>query len=139
MDADTRTPPVSLRITHQLSAVPELHVAVLGEVDLSNAHVLARRLRELLRSHPDLPVVLDLSELGFCDCGGLSVLLEARSSAMARHQSLRVAAVSQLVIRLLEVTGTAKLLGAPAARRAEPGPGERPGVVDLGCGGVDGL
>ncbi len=133
------TPPVPLRITHQLSGVPELHVAVLGEVDLSNAHVLARRLRELLRSYPDLPVVLDLSELGFCDCAGLSVLLEARSSAMAGHRSLRVAAVSRLVIRLLEVTGTAELLDLPAARRAGPRLYAAAGVADLVCGGVDGV
>ncbi len=128
------TPPVPLRITHQLSGVPDLHVALAGEVDLSNAHVLARGLRELLRSYPDLPVVLDLSELGFCDCVGLSVLLEARSSAMARLQCLRVAAVSRPVSRLLEVTGTAELFGAPVVRRAGSRSYAGAGVVDLMCG-----
>ncbi len=132
---DPFDPPVApVRLTHHLCQVPELHIAVTGEVDHSNAQVLARHLRELLEAHPAVPVVLDLSELGFCDCAGLSALLETRSNTMTRCPPLRIAAVSPLVMHLLEATDTTELPGAPAARRADPGPSTDPRTDDLGAG-----
>ena len=58
-------------------------------------------------------VQLDLSDLSFIDCAGLSALLRARRSAAAHGCRLRIAAMSPVVDRLLDLSRTRELLALP--------------------------
>ncbi|AUG81653.1 hypothetical protein CFP65_7048 [Kitasatospora sp. MMS16-BH015] len=77
-----------------------------GELDLGAAAELARWLAEALVV-PGTTVVVDLGELGFCDSSGLSVLLRARTVAVAEGSHLELARPRPLVLRMLELTGAA--------------------------------
>ena len=55
-------------------------------------------------------VQLDLSEVSFIDCVGLSSLLRARRSATSHGCTLRIGAMAPAVRRLLELSGTLEIL-----------------------------
>jgi anti-anti-sigma factor len=84
-------------------------------------------------------VDLDLAGVGFCDCGGLNLLLDLRREALAQGKTVTVRAYSPAVGRLLELTGARELFvtedsgisDAPAAGHT-PVPEEpsRPKAVD---------
>ncbi|MFF8268464.1 STAS domain-containing protein [Streptomyces sp. NPDC016562] len=106
------TPPLAAEIRQRADGY--LKVAVSGELDIQSAPRLRVILDEALSDGARV-VELDFSEVEFCDCYGLGVLLEARRRAGERGTVLRVVSVtSPLVRRLLRGTGTAGLLGRPA-------------------------
>ncbi|MFF1556391.1 STAS domain-containing protein [Streptomyces sp. NPDC058279] len=106
-------------------------VAVAGEIDVATAPLLAEALHEAL-SDGATRVEADFSEVSFCDCSGLNVLLRAERDARAGGRTLRVAGVrSPQVRRLLEMTGTTSMIraeetGAGAAPRPDPPAGPTP-------------
>ena len=91
-----------------------------GELDLVAGDVVvdavAIALVALARpSGGEAEVQLDLSEVSFIDCAGLSSLLRARRSATSHSCTLRIGAMAPVVRRLLELSGTLEVL-APELR-----------------------
>ncbi|WEH29313.1 STAS domain-containing protein [Streptomyces sp. AM 3-1-1] len=83
---------------------PWVVVALAGELD----HHTAELLREPLDSKLDAGcdrIVLDCSELEFCDSTGLNVLLGARLRAEAAGGGIHLAAMQPVVSRVFEITG----------------------------------
>lgn len=78
-------------------------IAVSGSMDLDSAGVLREVLVELIdQGRPQL--VLEMSQVGFCDSSGLNTLLQIRQLALARQGSLALVAPTETVVRLLRVT-----------------------------------
>jgi anti-anti-sigma factor len=75
-----------------------------GELDVATAPALRERLAALLR-RPMRLLVLDLSEIRFCDAAGLAVLIGAQRRARLFGITLRVAAPGLQVANVLRVTG----------------------------------
>jgi|tagenome__1003787_1003787.scaffolds.fasta_scaffold20944091_2 anti-anti-sigma factor len=65
-------------------------IRVQGEVDLANGHVLERRLERLV-SEGVTSVVLDLTEVPFCDVPALNLFLRLHGRLRARGGGLAVA------------------------------------------------
>lgn len=65
-------------------------VAAAGEIDAGTAGQLSRAAADALSRGG--PVVLDLTEVGFMDCSGLWVLLNATRDARGRGSLLHIAA-----------------------------------------------
>jgi anti-anti-sigma factor len=91
-----------------------------GELDLVAGDVVvdavAIALVALARpSGGEAEVQLDLSEVSFIDCAGLSSLLRARRSATSHNCTLRISDMAPVVRRLLELSGTLEAL-APGLR-----------------------
>jgi anti-anti-sigma factor len=82
-------------------------VAVAGEVDLESCAQLSSVLAGLGDSSA---VDVDLSAVTYLDSTGLRTLLTARDAAVALGGRLRISATSNIVARLLEITGTSDLL-----------------------------
>ncbi|GHG06713.1 STAS domain-containing protein [Streptomyces zaomyceticus] len=96
-------------------------VVVSGEIDSTTASELQRTLRLALLAHP-AGVTLDLSAATFCDCAGLRAVLAARHQHLdGDRPTLTLGPVSPRVKRLLELTGTWVLLGAPETERGRSG------------------
>ena len=86
---------------------------VSGELDLATAATLLDRVRTATAERPEA-IVLDLTELTFCDSSGINALIDAQSYAAARGIPLRVVNARQVTRRALEVTGVLPLLsGTP--------------------------
>ncbi|MGN9844967.1 STAS domain-containing protein [Nonomuraea sp. H19] len=75
-----------------------------GEIDIFTSAALRRKLLHTLRSSTDL-LVLDLSQVTFCDAGGLSVLVGIHHRARAQGITLALTGLRPCVSRLLHITG----------------------------------
>ncbi|MBB6417805.1 STAS domain-containing protein [Streptomyces sp. AK010] len=81
---------------------PVLHVA--GDLDFDQAPVLRGRLDQLPLSAGQR-LVLDLSDLEFCDSSGITALLAARQHALAADADFVLAAVPANLTRVLTLVG----------------------------------
>jgi anti-anti-sigma factor len=96
-----------LRIDERHEA-ESIRVTLEGELDIATGAQLSERLREL--GLAGIPTVLDLSNLGFIDCSGLRVVLEALEEADLRHSPLELASsYSNRMRRLLELINSPRL------------------------------
>lgn len=73
-----------------------------GEIDMATA---PRLREELLTAVKNAVTVLDASSVSFCDSTGLRVLAEAHHAARELRTSLRLAAPSPAVMRVLALAG----------------------------------
>jgi anti-anti-sigma factor len=77
-----------------------------GELDLAGVTELAAQIDELLAREPQ-PLLLDLSDVSFCDSSGIAVLIR-----LANHFGhIRVRAAAAGVRRVIEVLGLAQRFG----------------------------
>ena len=110
-----------------------------GELGIASAHALREQLLGLLRAASDL--IIDLSAVEHADASGLAVLVGSGRRARLLGGSLRLAAPSPQVARVLSATGVnrhldifptvrAAITGQPRLperdRPAGHGPGSRP-------------
>ncbi|GAA5068212.1 anti-sigma B factor antagonist [Thermocatellispora tengchongensis] len=79
-------------------------VTLSGDIDVLTSAALRQDLLATLRySHSML--VLDLSQVSFCDASGLAVLIGIQQRARAQGVTLVLAAPSPRVSRILHITG----------------------------------
>ncbi|MEU7482263.1 STAS domain-containing protein [Lentzea sp. NPDC042327] len=99
-------------------------IAVSGELDpLTAPRLRERGLSLLAEGTPHL--LLDMSEVDFCDSSGLSVVIALWAQANASGGSLALAAVPDRLSRLLRMTATDTLIPVRHADdfgRSEPEP-----------------
>lgn len=79
-----------------------------GELDVATAHAVGERLTSLMGEHRRID--LDLSELSFIDSTGLGVLVRATEAADQDGADLTIGALSEAVLRVVELTGLAERL-----------------------------
>ncbi|MDD9375443.1 STAS domain-containing protein [Streptomyces sp. ZAF1911] len=91
-------------------------VRLTGEMDISRVdEVRALLLEAMTRTGGRADIVVDLSGLTFCDSAGLNLLLRARLQAKESGRTLRLAAPSAQMLRLLEITGSLALFPVDTA------------------------
>jgi len=106
-----------------------------GELDIASAPALREQLLSLLGPGSSR-LVIDLSEVSFCDASGLAVLVNTGRRARLLGGFLRLAAVSPQVARVLNITGLDRHLaifptvqaaatGAQADQHGTAGPAAR--------------
>lgn len=83
-------------------------VALAGDLDLSTAPSLLRRLQALV-CLPIESLTLDLRDLAFLDSTGVSTLIEARRSAREHHVALRLVGLPDQARQVLDLTGVLEL------------------------------
>lgn len=84
-------------------------VVVQGEIDAATAPTLTADLARAVSAGAG-PVEVDLSAVTFIDSSGLRALIVARRDAEAAGQTLRIVEASDVVTRLLDVTGLTETL-----------------------------
>jgi anti-anti-sigma factor len=90
--------------THEKDEGDRVVLKLTGELDLDTAPILYSRFEDIV-SRGRWRIVLDASDLGFCDSTGLSALLAAHQACESAGGSLSLAAPDDLLIRLLSVVG----------------------------------
>ncbi|WP_320778390.1 anti-sigma factor antagonist [Streptomyces sp. CRN 30] len=80
-----------------------------GEIDLSVAEEITPLL-DRATSRPGARVVLDLSGVEFFDCSGLRLLSRARRRVLDRGGELHLVCAHPLTLRVLRITGMARVL-----------------------------
>lgn len=79
-------------------------IRLAGELDLATHDEVDHALRGLTAGAP-VPVVVDLRDLSFIDCGGARIIGAARRRAARRGQCLRIDGARGLVSRVIELAG----------------------------------
>ena len=79
-----------------------------GELDIATAHVLLERLEP--HRHPGCDVLLDLRAVTFMDCHTLGLIVGAHAASATEGWTMRVLVEAPPVLRLLDLTGAARLL-----------------------------
>jgi anti-sigma B factor antagonist len=92
-------------------------IAVTGELDLSGASVFAGSLRRAYEG-PAGGVMVDLTECGFIDSTGVSLLLNACRRQTRMREGLAVVCPNPTPHRVFEITGTIDTLNVVADREA---------------------
>lgn len=102
--------PVVLRISHRRAGVAHV-VEVAGEIDAGTAPELRRELAsETVSTASAELVVVDLSEVGFIDSAGLTILAGLHRRSRERGVSVKVVTRSYAVKRALNITGLDELI-----------------------------
>lgn len=97
-----------LRVSSYVLA-PGAVIVLVGELDIASVPVLTGHMEQseaTNRAH----LVADVSELGFCDCGGLTALLRIHRRAADAGGWLRLSAATAGMHRLLRVTNLSQVL-----------------------------
>ncbi|MET9949963.1 STAS domain-containing protein [Streptomyces sp. NPDC006339] len=97
---------VTLRTHHTETGVAVC--TIVGDLDFDTRESVQGELAALVEegTSPRPPaLVVDLSQVGFCDSSGLNMLLRTRAAAEAVGTELRLAGVAPAVMRVLELTG----------------------------------
>jgi anti-anti-sigma factor len=89
---------------------PTIHLA--GELDLVSGQLVGDMLLAL-ETDGVTPVVVDLSDVTFLDCSGLSVLVRAYNRASRSDREVFVTNPREAVRRIFRLTGCSYLLGDP--------------------------
>jgi anti-anti-sigma factor len=84
-------------------------LSIAGELDMATAPQLQDQITDLLDSGQNR-LVLDLSDVSFCDSTGLSVFVRAKNSCDEIGGEVRLAAPQRGVRRILEVSGLIEVL-----------------------------
>nr|WP_203634385.1 anti-sigma factor antagonist [Streptomyces sp. SID10815] len=81
----------------------------LGEIDIAAAERITPFL-DRVTARREARVVIDLSGVDFFDCSGLRLLYRARTRLLDQDGELRLVCAHPLTLRVLRVTGLARLL-----------------------------
>ena len=79
-------------------------VSVRGEIDLYTAPQLQEELSSALNAEPER-LLIDMSQVEFCDSTGMNVLLSALKQAKEQGGMLELAGPRPAVRKILQVTG----------------------------------
>ncbi|MFE9020915.1 anti-sigma factor antagonist [Streptomyces sp. NPDC007808] len=90
---------------HRGHTVLELH----GEIDIASAVEITPYL-DRVTTDPDARIVIDLRNVEFFDCSGLRLLFRARSRVLDHGGRLLLVCTHPLTLRVLRITGLARLL-----------------------------
>ncbi|MEV8592643.1 anti-sigma factor antagonist [Streptomyces sp. NPDC052012] len=100
-----------------------------GEIDIAAAAEIVPHL-DAATAEPDARVVIDLTRIEFFDCSGLRLLYRARHRVMDHGGRLHLVCAHPLTLRMLRITGLARLLPPrPTLDAALEQPEATPGPV----------
>ena len=95
---------LQLELAYQVAADGKATVRVTGELDIATADQAYAYLRDVVDSQ-DGPVMMNLSELTFCDAAGLGVLARVAGHARRAGRSLKLTAARPSLVRIMHITG----------------------------------
>jgi anti-sigma B factor antagonist len=95
---------LQLELACQVAPDGKATVRVRGELDIATADQAYAYLRDVVDSQ-DGPVLMNLSELSFCDAAGLGVLARVAGHARRSGRSLKLTAARPALLRIMRITG----------------------------------
>ncbi len=95
---------LQLELACQVTPDGKAMVRVRGELDIATADQAYTYLRDVV-DNQDGPVLMNLSELAFCDAAGLGVLARVAGHARRTGHSLRLTAARPALLRIMHITG----------------------------------
>ncbi|WP_127509368.1 STAS domain-containing protein [Actinoplanes solisilvae] len=91
-----------------------IQLAVTGEIDLATVDDFRAAIAQAIKIEGTTRVLVDLSQVSFCDSSGIAALDRAYGEAAEQGIALRVTRPQQGVSRLLQIMGMHRLTGPTA-------------------------
>jgi anti-anti-sigma factor len=82
-----------------------VRLALAGEVDLATSGALRAVIRDSLHDERVTELIVDLGQVTFLDCAGISALVAGYHTATERNQNYAVVNARRRVRRVLDLTG----------------------------------
>src|SRR5215831_5000175 len=95
---------MQLELASQVTTDGRATVRVRGELDIATADQAYTYLRDVV-DNQDGPVLMNLSELTFCDAAGLGVLARVAGHSRRSGRSLKLIAARPALLRIMHITG----------------------------------
>jgi anti-sigma B factor antagonist len=95
---------LQLELACQVTPDGVANVRVRGELDIATADQAYTYLRDVV-DNQDGPVLMNLSELTFCDAAGLGVLARVAAHARRYGRELKLTAARPALLRIMHITG----------------------------------
>ena len=95
---------LQLELACQVTPDGKANVRVRGELDIATADQAYTYLRDVV-DNQDGPVLMNLSELTFCDAAGLGVLARVAGHARRSGRSLKLTSARPALLRIMRITG----------------------------------
>ncbi len=95
---------LQLEMRYEVAADGQATVKLRGELDIATADQAYAYLRDVVDSQAG-PVLMNLSELSFCDAAGLGALARVAGHARRSGRSLKLTAASPSLLRIMAITG----------------------------------
>jgi anti-sigma B factor antagonist len=92
----------------------QARLSVGGEIDLLTAPSLIEAAGELLDNAP-ATLVVDLSEVAFCDSAGIAALIKIYHQATSTGAAMRVSGAREMVRHVLEISGVDRVIAVEDA------------------------
>jgi anti-sigma B factor antagonist len=99
-----RAQTLQLELAYQVAPDGKATVRVRGELDIATADQAYAYLRDVVDSQRG-PVLMNLSELSFCDAAGLGVLARVAGYARRCGRVLKLTAARPALLRIMAITG----------------------------------
>jgi anti-sigma B factor antagonist len=98
-------------------------ISVPAEVDVTNADKVRKCLLSVIGRGARV-LVVDMTATAFCDCAGVSAIVDCFKRAAAEGASVRLAVTAPVVNRVFTITGVGRLVDIfPTVAAALAGPG----------------
>ncbi|MEU6083415.1 STAS domain-containing protein [Streptomyces sp. NPDC047108] len=120
--------PPCLTTVHRSPGTDKTVVVVRGEVDHGCEDALERSLTDALSCSAH-GIEIDLSKVSFWACSSVKVLLAVRQLAGRQSKTVSLRAISPIVRRVLDLTGTLRFFTTDTAPASPPAPGQWPAVI----------
>ncbi len=104
-----------------------MQLAVAGEIDMATAEQLQEAIGDAVTRSHTVTVVIDLTDVTFCDSVGIGTLVRAHVEAARHGTVVRISNPQRQIRRVLEITGVLDILSADRAEAAAP---DRPRDAD---------
>src|SRR6201996_7160154 len=95
---------LQLELAYQVASYGKATVRVRGELDIATADQAYAYLRDVV-DNQNGPVMMNLSELTFCDAAGLGVLARVAGHARRSGRAVKLAAPRPALLRIMHITG----------------------------------
>lgn len=95
---------LQLELAYQVAPDGKATVRVRGELDIATADQAYTYLRDVVDGQ-DGPVIMNLSELSFCDAAGLGALARVAAHARRSGRTLKLTAARPALLRIMHITG----------------------------------
>ena len=95
---------LQLELAYQVTPDGKATVRVRGELDIATADQAYTYLRDVV-DNQDGPVLVNLSELFFCDAAGLGVLARVAVHARRYGRELKLSGARPALLRIIHITG----------------------------------
>jgi anti-anti-sigma factor len=100
-----RAQALQLELAYQVAADGKATIRVRGELDIATADQAYAYLRDVVDNQDAGPLMMNLSELSFCDAAGLGVLARVAGHARRAGRSLKLTAARPALLRIMHITG----------------------------------